>query len=613
MREPTNRPFATQDTSLVPGFSSQQVNGLMTLFSGMLDAKLDRRFGRFDETRQQSNPIPSIEYPPKDSTNDIEDEAFNRRTHRGQTAPTFTPPIAPSMVQPIRAIAEFKPQEVGFFHPSLTTSKEHPEGPYVNSGKDVIFRSVHMFVSQARRVAITKPGVSTNLHLCFRGSAMTWFATLDWLQQTELTNNLDAFLNRLIAKYKLSHSRAFDKMHSEHYTMDDVKNQRSADEYVRSLLFYGKDCDQSTMAVLTLAWKNLDMELQHDVPRPINGDSDEFVRHLDDAIDLWASQLSRRKPNQISQMGQTSQIGYTNHEEKEAAFQRGVRTTERRLLGQSQQKPQYPTYQSNGNYPRNPQQARLPPPQQRAITANHVDEDDEDNDDEVEHANFGWSEELYEQHQHELYFNDSEFERHGVSPYSCTVCGVSFDKTDDIEDHLLDDHGVDPRSPTSKNQLIYANRLEHAANHIVTIRQPPVGRGYATIQGRLHEDTKPETNLCVDTGSGTTFIDESLVPKGYDVLRSTRPITVRGLTGERIVDQSMDLAIHLHGTDGKHLLIKAKAYVTPGIRAGVILGMDELGRPEDDIALWLGRGMMQIQGTNIPINFMKPGSKPVAF
>jgi len=109
IREPTNRPFATQDTSLVPGFSSQQVNGLITLFSGMLDAKLDRRFGRFDETRQQSNPILSIEYPPKDSTNDIEEEAFNRRTHRRQTAPTFTLPIAPLMVQPIRAIAEFKP------------------------------------------------------------------------------------------------------------------------------------------------------------------------------------------------------------------------------------------------------------------------------------------------------------------------------------------------------------------------------------------------------------------------------------------------------------------------------------------------------------------------
>jgi len=103
------------------------------------------------------------------------------------------------------------------------------------------------------------------------------------------------------------------------------------------------------------------------------------------------------------------------------------------------------------------------------------------------------------------------------------------------------------------------------------------------------------------------------VPKGYDVLRSTRPITVRGLTRERIVNQLIDLAIHLYSTDGKHLLIKAKAYVTLGIRAGVILGIDELGRLEDDIALWLGRGIMQIQGTNIPINFMKLGSKLVAF
>jgi len=51
------------------------------------------------------------------------------------------------MVQPIRAIAEFKPQEVRFFHLGLTTSKEYPKGPYVNLGKDVIFRNVYIFVS----------------------------------------------------------------------------------------------------------------------------------------------------------------------------------------------------------------------------------------------------------------------------------------------------------------------------------------------------------------------------------------------------------------------------------------------------------------------------------
>jgi len=47
----------------------------------------------------------------------------------------------------------------------------------------------------------------------------------------------------------------------------------------------------------------------------------------------------------------------------------------------------------------------------------------------------------------------------------------------------------------------------------------------------------------------------------------------------------MDLAIQLYSTDRKHLLIKAKAYITPGIRVGVILGIDELGRLEDDITL----------------------------
>ena len=39
--------------------------------------------------------------------------------------------------------------------------------------------------------------------------------------------------------------------------------------------------------------------------------------------------------------------------------------------------------------------------------------------------------------------------------------------------------------------------------------------------------------------------------------------------------------------------------MTKGIKAGVILGMDELGRPKDDIALWLGRKVMQLYGTYI--------------
>ena len=165
------------------------------------------------------------------------------------------------------------------------------------------------------------------------------------------------------------------------------------------------------------------------------------------------------------------------------------------------------------------------------------------------------------------------------------------------------------------NKKIYANRMEHAALHIVTIKPPPRDRGYATIQGRLHNENGPQQALYIDTGSVYSFIDESLLPKKnlYGLLRKTQPITVRGIAGERVVDQSFALKIHLFGTSGGHLCVNATAYVTKGIQAGVILGMDELGRPEDDIALWLGRKTMQIQGLSIPIAFTPRGNKPVAF
>lgn len=54
-------PTADLQTTLIPGFSNEQVNGLMTMISAMMDARLEARFGHLDQQRQQSNPIPTIE------------------------------------------------------------------------------------------------------------------------------------------------------------------------------------------------------------------------------------------------------------------------------------------------------------------------------------------------------------------------------------------------------------------------------------------------------------------------------------------------------------------------------------------------------------------------
>ena len=539
------------------------------------------------------------------------------------------PPDPPkSVTKPV----DFKVHEIGFFHPGLAVSKELPQGPFVTSGKDVYYRDVYMFVQQLRRVARSK-SVEGHLHLCLRGTAITWFSAMKSSIQDAMNDDLTLFCDRLISKYKLSHSRAFDLLHAEHYSMNDAKNLRPADDYIQTMLLHGQQCDQSAAAVLTLAWKNLDRDLQRDVRRP-HGDPDEFARDLDDVAEYWASISStKNKPTTYSpgyEYAPTRQ-----HEEKEAAFQRGVRSTERRLLGAPPPAPTPPAQQqqqpfrnnNNNNFPRYPQPARLmPAPQQRQITANqanveefHEDDDYADQQQEhgnnVEYANFGAAERAYNRYEH-VYFNDAPTSKHGMAPHSCTVCYAAFSNADKIDDHMLNDHGVDIQCQTSKQQKIYANWMEHAALHVVTIKPPPPERGYATIQGRMFDENGPQQALCIDTGSACSFIDETLLPKQqnlYGLLHKTQPITVRGIAGERIVDQIFDLKIHLFGTSGGHLCVNVNAYVTKGIQAGVILGMDELGRPEDDITLWLGRKTMQIQDISIPIAFTPRGSKPVAF
>ena len=99
----------------------------------------------------------------------------------------------------------------------------------------------------------------------------------------------------------------------------------------------------------------------------------------------------------------------------------------------------------------------------------------------------------------------------------------------------------------------------------------------------------------------------------YGILVEVPPITVRGISGERIVSKLIKLEVYLTGIKGKVICINAKAYITDGIKAGVILGIDELGRPEDNIGLWLGRKLISIKDTKIPIVFATPGSKPVSF
>ena len=133
------------------------------------------------------------------------------------------------------------------------------------------------------------------------------------------------------------------------------------------------------------------------------------------------------------------------------------------------------------------------------------------------------------------------------------------------------------------------------------------------MQARLFKDQEDNTHsIFVNISSIATFIDAELIPKDV-IAQKTHPITVRGVSGQKVVDRYVDLPLYISASDGATIIMHTKAYVATDIQAGVLLGMDELGKEEEDIALWLGGKIMQIGGINVPISFTSPGRMPVSF
>lgn len=594
------------------------------------------RFNRIDRSRSRPRSIvlePSKEPP-----------ATNPKPTHLQASPTVTAVVK---TEP------FKPSEVGYFYPGLPEDT-HPSGDYVISGKDVFYRDVHMFAQQIRRVAATKEVIG-HLHLCLRGSAMIWFTSQSNFTQTKLLHDPEEFCRVLIAKYKISTSKAFDKLQAEHYTVQDARKGRPADDYVQSIIRHGRSCDVVDFAALTYAWKGLDDDLRRDVKRPTkHTTSDEFVEALDEVIEYYGS-ITRKDTRS------TANTTFGNRfDEKEAAFQRGVKATERRLLNQ-QSPQQYQSiqapppqqnrgYQGNRGYmqsgnpppPRQYPQYPAPPPNQKLLTnqtetrpytyfaarADGTDtygtaEEDEayysapaDTKYATTDAQFGETvTAFHSQAPFEEDFNDTHTARHGMPPYSCNICEVVYPEDYvGLNNHMFDAHQIDIRSNQSKGRKQYVNWMEHAALNVYEIKSPP--NGYATFKAALYNDpaeqTEP-TTICADSGSGTSFMDESLLPKGnlFGRLDTVPPVTVRGIAGEKIVDKRMHLPIHVIGAKG--VVLEARPYVTKGIKAGVILGNDVLGLPQNKISLHLHNKRMQIGSIQVPIEFTSPKTSPVSF
>ena len=104
-----------------------------------------------------------------------------------------TPPSTPttnngSASDPSRT--SFKAEELGFFDPELPI--EYGSGDVVRTGKDTIYRSVHLFVQRITDMASIKGDkiVNYNLPLYLRGAALEWYSRqLTVLEKEDLRVN----------------------------------------------------------------------------------------------------------------------------------------------------------------------------------------------------------------------------------------------------------------------------------------------------------------------------------------------------------------------------------------------------------------------------------------
>ncbi len=70
----------------------------------------------------------------------------------------------------------FKTEELDFFDPELPI--EYDSEDVIRSGKDTIYRSVHLFIQRITDMASLKGDkvISYNLPLCLRGAALEWYS-----------------------------------------------------------------------------------------------------------------------------------------------------------------------------------------------------------------------------------------------------------------------------------------------------------------------------------------------------------------------------------------------------------------------------------------------------
>jgi len=535
----------------------------------------------------------------------------------------FSSPSAIMSSSSATVLTAFQPKNVGYF--DLHLDEVYGKGDIIQMGKDIYYRDMHLFLGQAKSVAMAKDTlpVQNSLHICLWEDAQAWYvAELSDLQWDDLNGGLglDNWIEMLLIHFKQSEQAALDALLSLHYTLTNLRNDHSITAYVQTIVRNRKNAGLPTSNQLSLAWNKLDAELQRDVSWPkYDMTIASFIEQLEKRKDMWKWLFSRQPSYRYGQQPYS--------EQPYCQFDTFTNQSYRQFTSANQppRRPEYPSNNpSNNNFENAPdstpyqgynaQQLNRPPPynlagnerQSRHIkylskaqyqprSAYFAESDlykyedalPDDNESEIEsppHA--------------DVFFNNSSQSRHGHPPYSCCPCGMTFKTSGTLRTHTLDYHGVDTQSNSTKAAVQYVS--EHTLQHVTV---PPPTHGYTTIQASLFQPNNDLQSICLNTGSTTTFIDRKLVNNSEVIVQKTSTITADGFMGSQVLNSYVDLSIYILTTSSP-IKLNTMAYLVNNLRAGVLVGTDTMAR--EGISLDLGHKKLTIDDTKVNLHYKLP-------
>ena len=184
---------------------------------------------------------------------------------------------------------------MGFFDPEYqneTYGSTNGFGPpVVSSGKHVIYREVHTFVSRLEEVSCrdgnTRSKVEYVIPDCLRGAALVWYLTENTeSDRMELRNRWDALL---IKRFGTNPSTAMSLLSNNPYSLENLRNGQRPRAWINQMMLFAKSASFTSLeTIIALILRQLDVELVRTLNLPGTVKSvKEFLEKVDSKTRIW--------------------------------------------------------------------------------------------------------------------------------------------------------------------------------------------------------------------------------------------------------------------------------------------------------------------------------------